>query len=204
MTILYNISCYILTLLLLLLINNRVDSLISISYGPLNTTIEYPVYNALLWRPQINYTSQHSIPVVNLHQSISIFNYCDLNSYTKEGILPLLIASNVNPNDTWFGMIQEIKLLDDCVDTMSVFYNYIAFDLYNFLMSYLKPTGMSLFIDLSVLSTESLDQIAISRSYDLVSSYTGKLSSGLYIDFDMIRIATSDDPLGIALSSSTV
>ena len=69
-------------------------------------------------------------------------------------------------------------------------------------MKYLKPTGMSLFIDLSVLSTESLDQIAISRSYDLVSSYTGKLSSGLYIDFDMIRIATSDDPLGIALSSS--
>lgn len=58
----------------------------NVSYRSLEkngTVIESPTYSMFLWYYHFNKTN---IPVVDLQANQSLFNYCDLNAYTRDGV----------------------------------------------------------------------------------------------------------------------
>ena len=164
-----------------------------------SNTVSYDVYNALMWRPDFNYTN---IPVVDLHQSLEIFDYCDTDKYTIEGIAPLLLANNMFSNSTttsnttavknWIGILNE-DILVSCVGSDYVWMQ-TSYELYSLLEVNLKPMGMSLLIEISTEQRVILNELSLQRAYFIKNIETGLLEDGSYATgIDMIRLSTTDD-----------
>jgi hypothetical protein len=83
------------------------------------------------------------IPLVNLHLSLDIFNYCDLSKYNAVEIQRLLDAHNLTRTDTWSVVYDFAAFFDNCLtkDSMNDMYTFywdVAF------ASYIQSTGIFL------------------------------------------------------------
>ncbi len=68
------------------------------------TVMEFksPVYDGAKWQND-SFVYNNNITIVNLQYDRTVFDYCDVNKYTSEGVAPLLQKYGVNPNDPWIG-----------------------------------------------------------------------------------------------------
>jgi hypothetical protein len=72
------------------------------------------LYNELIWNPDF---SVSAVPLVDLHYNISVFNYCNINTYTSSGVERLLQAHHVPANRSWVAVlsIDDSKINFECM-----------------------------------------------------------------------------------------
>ncbi len=64
----------------------------SLTYNQQNEKlVSIAIYSKLRWRPHF---SSHNITVINIHNNVDVFDYCDLNMYSPASIAPLLSLHN--------------------------------------------------------------------------------------------------------------
>jgi hypothetical protein len=70
-----------------------------------------PIYSDL---QRIPIDLEYNITVVNMMMNVSLFDYCNLTSYSIDGVARLLEKHGIGSNDAWMGYYSEYNLLSVC------------------------------------------------------------------------------------------
>jgi hypothetical protein len=150
--------------------------------GELNSTTAVPLYAIFNWNYHFNQTN---VALVDLQYDQSIWNWCDLTMYTKEGIRPLLELSNVDIDAVNNGSLKWIANYATGVQTTNcdppvpdIMDNYL-FAYYDPIALHLQSLGLVGFIDCYYAPSHYL-------FYTIrgVDKATGTVSADLYWGLD--------------------
>ena len=65
------------------------------------------------------------MPVIDITESRTLFNYCSLESYTEEGVKPLLEWNSVH-NETLFAIYWDDRRFNGC-DEFQIEFRYVQY-----------------------------------------------------------------------------
>ncbi len=122
--------------------------------GSESNTRELSLYSASALMYHFNV---RNVTLVDIHYSLDIFNYCDLNSYTPAGVSRLLEAHHIAPKDIrngarWIALITKHAqgYIPECSSKYSISYSDM-YTLFNALLvsHYIERTGKMINIYIS-------------------------------------------------------
>jgi hypothetical protein len=125
------VRCFIIVLAVV-----PVHGILVIQRGVNGTEEVIPVHvkAMLLWRDQVDVSN---VTLVSLNRDKKLFDYCDLQSYSKEGVEGLLAAHNVT-SKTWVATL-TLNLASTC--QLQTYHEIFVFNYPHVFSAYIEKTG---------------------------------------------------------------
>ena len=73
--------------------------------------LNLPSVDGAIWQARFDF---HHIDVIQITEDAEIFDYCDLNSYTRDNFVPLLLKNGMAENATAFVLYWDVQKFSKC------------------------------------------------------------------------------------------